>query len=104
MSNKHWGNSVMNNKIVHSLILALSLLTTAQVTNSAALNMQPEGSSSSLVKLEAKSSLIAKAANKNTGYGTDNLKMMNTLNAAPAQNFFALQNQKFTRFIQSLFG
>jgi hypothetical protein len=104
MTNKHWGNSVMNNKIVHSIILALSLLTTAQVTNSAALSMKSESDSSSLVKLEAKSSLIAKAANKNSGSDTYNLKMMNTLNAAPTQNFFAVQNQKFTRFIQSLFG
>lgn len=92
----------MNKKIVHSLILTLSLLATAQTSNSAALSSESAGSKSSLVKLEAKSSLIAQAADKNLRSGTDNLQMMNTLKAAPAQNFFAVQNQKFTRFIQSI--
>lgn len=92
----------MNKKVVHSVIIALSLLTTAQISNSAAMSNEPIASKPALVKLEAKSSLISKAVDKNLNTGTDNLQMMNTLRAAPAQNFFAMQNQKFTRFIQSI--
>jgi hypothetical protein len=35
---------------------------------------------------------------------TDNdLKIMTSIKVAPTQNFFATQNQRFSRFVQSLF-
>ena len=33
----------------------------------------------------------------------DELKMLNTIRTTPTQNFFATQNQRFSRFVQSLF-
>ena len=55
-----------------------------------------------------KTSLIEKALNqqksgeRNTLTDTD-LKIMTSIKVAPTQNFFATQNQRFSRFVQSLF-
>jgi len=33
----------------------------------------------------------------------DELKMLNTIRTTPTQSFFAIQNQRFSRFVQSIF-
>jgi hypothetical protein len=54
------------------------------------------------------SALIEKAISQQKGSDrttmTDNdLKIMTSIKVAPTQNFFATQNQRFSRFVQSLF-
>ncbi|MFW1754032.1 hypothetical protein [Acinetobacter wanghuae] len=34
----------------------------------------------------------------------DNLKVLTSLKVAPSQNFFAQQNQRFSRFLQTIFS
>ncbi len=55
-----------------------------------------------------KTSLIEKALSQQKGSDrttmTDtDLKIMTSIKVAPTQNFFATQNQRFSRFVQSWF-
>ena len=101
MSSEDWGDSAMNKKITSSLILSCSILASADLAHSAVLSSEFAGNPSSLTQFEGKNSLIAQAADKHSGYDTYNVKMINTFKTPASQNFFAVQNQKFTRFIQS---
>lgn len=92
----------MDKNIFKSLIFTLSLLSGMQLSHSATLDSM----TTHTVKPDIKPSLIAKAVSKQAlkeGAMTYNVMMVNTLNAAPSQNFFAYQNQQFTRFVQALF-
>ena len=56
-----------------------------------------------------KGSLIEKAitqqkqADKQKFESNNDLKVLTSIHVAPTQNFFALQNQRFSRFVQALF-
>lgn len=67
-----------------------------------------ETTSSKPITPIVKVSLIEKALNdqktKGDTQSNNSLKVIRSINTAPTQNFFANQNQKFTRLIQSLFS
>ena len=55
--------------------------------------------------LMAQTSHTAVVKNTHSAVKADNdLKMMTSIKAAPTQNFFASQNQRFSRFVQSFFS
>ena len=101
MSSEDWGDSAMNKKIASSLILSCSILASADLAHSAVLSSEFAGNQAVLTQAEGKNSLIAQAADKNIAYENYDVALMNTLKTPASQNFFAKQNQRFTRFIQS---
>jgi len=58
--------------------------------------------------VESKTSPIEKAIQQQKTEKTlqteDNLKVLTAFKVAPSQNFFAEQNYRFTRFVQSIFS
>jgi hypothetical protein len=100
----------MNKTVLKSLLLTLSFVSSFSITHAAALKApihKPEATLTSVSKVDSKPSLIAQAASKQDEKdrsSTHNVMMLNSLYSAPSQNFFAQQNQKFTRFVQSLFS
>ena len=93
----------MNSKIVTAVLLTSSLFAFSQVSTAATLK------STSDIKepISVKSSPIERALQQQRSEGKlrsdNNLKVLTSINAAPSQSFFASQNQRFSRFIQSLF-
>ncbi|MFH7807625.1 hypothetical protein ACE01U_03020 [Acinetobacter sp. BSP-153] len=93
----------MKATFLHSVTLSIGLACMSQIGHSAAIQNNDK------VAMPAeKTSLIEKALSqqksgeKNTLTDTD-LKIMTSIKVAPTQNFFATQNQRFSRFVQSLF-
>ena len=99
----------MKKKIHQIALLSLTLMVTGQLSQ-AAVATEPVLTKSKTVATQVQHdqpSLIAKAAEKKhllNESSTDSLQLMTSMQAAPAQNFLASQNQKFTRFIQSIFS
>ena len=93
----------MKSSLFSTLFLVLGL-SVAQAGHTAAISK----STNSKTALPAeKTSLIEKAIHQQKIEGKlhsdDNLKVLTALKVAPTQNFFASQNQSFTRFVQALF-
>jgi hypothetical protein len=86
----------MIKKTLKIVCLSASLLTVASTGYSAAL--KPTKDISPIEKALNQQKLEGKHRSDN------NLKVMTSLNIPPAQSFFAEQNQKFSRFIQTLFA
>lgn len=94
----------MKSSLISALCLGFSLTIAAQAGHTAAISK----STNTKVALPAeKTSLIEKAIHQQKTesklQSDDNLKVLTSLKVAPTQNFFASQNQSFTRFIQALF-
>ena len=93
-------------KLKKTLYLSLFLVGSVQIGHTAAIK---ESSNIKTIDKSASSSLIVKALDqqkRNTSMipsTDDELKMLNTIRSTPTQNFFATQNQRFSRFVQSLF-
>ena len=93
-------------KLKKTLYLSLFLVGSVQIGHTAAIK---ESSNIKTIDKSASSSLIVKALDqqkRNTSMipsTDDELKMLNTIRTTPTQNFFATQNQRFSRFVQSLF-
>ena len=93
-------------KLKKTLCLSLFLVCSVQIGHTAAIK---ESSNIKTIDKSASSSLIVKALDqqkRNTSMipsTDDELKMLNTIRSTPTQNFFATQNQRFSRFVQSLF-
>ena len=93
-------------KLKKTLYLSLFLVCSVQIGHTAAIK---ESSNIKTIDKSASSSLIVKALDqqkRNTSMipsTDDELKMLNTIRSTPTQNFFATQNQRFSRFVQSLF-
>lgn len=93
-------------KLKKTLCLSLFLVCSVQIGHTAAIK---ESSNIQTIDKSASSSLIVKALDqqkRNTSMipsTDDELKMLNTIRSTPTQNFFATQNQRFSRFVQSLF-
>jgi hypothetical protein len=88
-----------------SKLICAALLTLSTVSHSAVIK-----STESKTHLTAeKGSLIEKAltqqkqADKQKFESNNDLKVLTSIHVAPTQNFFALQNQRFSRFVQALF-
>lgn len=86
-------------------ICVVALLSLSTVSHSAVIK-----STESKTHLTAeKGSLIEKAitqqkqADKQKFESNNDLKVLTSIHVAPTQNFFALQNQRFSRFVQALF-
>ena len=90
----------MKSKLMFAVLLSLSTVGHSAVIKS---------SESKTNLTEAKGSLIEKAitqqkqADKQKFESNNDLKVLTSINLAPTQNFFALQNQRFSRFVQALF-
>ena len=99
----------MKKKLHQIALLSLSIMVTGQLSQ-AAVTTQPVANKSKTVTTQVQHeqpSLIAKAAEKKhllNESSADNLQLITSMQSAPAQNFLAVQNQKFTRFIQSIFS
>ena len=93
-------------KLKKTLYLSLFLVGSVQIGHTAAIK---ESNNIKTIDKSASSSLIVKALDqqkRNTSMipsTDDELKMLNTIRTTPTQNFFATQNQRFSRFVQSLF-
>ena len=88
-----------------SKLICVALLSLSTVSHSAVIK-----STESKTHLTAeKGSLIEKAltqqkqADKQKFESNNDLKVLTSIHVAPTQNFFALQNQHFSRFVQALF-
>lgn len=90
----------MKSKLMFAVLLSLSTVGHSAVIKSA---------ESKTNLTEAKGSLIEKAitqqkqTDKQKFESNNDLKVLTSINLAPTQNFFALQNQRFSRFVQALF-
>lgn len=99
----------MRIKLHQIILLSLSLSVVGQLSHSAALpTTSSHQSKANHVQITTESpSFIAKAVEKQhllDENNTRNLQMFASIQATPSQNFLAQQNQRFTRFIQALFG
>ena len=92
-------------KLKKTLCLSLFLACSVQFGHAAI----KESSNIKTIDKATSSSLIGKALDQQKRNISmipatdDELKMMNTIRTTPTQNFFATQNQRFSRFVQSLF-
>ena len=93
-------------KLKKTLCLSLFLACSVQFGHAAAIK---ESSNIKTIDKSTSSSLIGKALDQQKRNISmipatdDELKMLNTIRTTPTQNFFATQNQRFSRFVQSLF-
>ncbi len=93
-------------KLKKTLCLSLFLVCSVQIGHTAAIK---ESSNIKTIDKSTSSSLIVKALDQQKRNISmipatdDELKMLNTIRTTPTQNFFATQNQRFSRFVQSLF-
>ena len=92
-------------KLKKTLCLSLFLACSVQLGHAAI----KESSNIKTIDKATSSSLIGKALDQQKRNISmipatdDELKMLNTIRTTPTQNFFATQNQRFSRFVQSLF-
>ena len=92
-------------KLKKTLCLSLFLACSVQFGHAAI----KESSNIKTIDKSTSSSLIGKALDQQKRNISmipatdDELKMLNTIRTTPTQNFFATQNQRFTRFVQAIF-
>lgn len=95
-------------------ILSLSILFTAQFSNAVVAHPElvnnpaaPTAAASKPAVTVTKSSPIVKAIQQQKTekslHPEENLKVLTAIKVRPSQNFFADQNQSFTRFLQNFF-
>ena len=92
--------------VITALSLSLTLGFMAQIGHAAAI----KATDAKISLSPEKSSLIEKALQQqkqkqgtNTFRNDNDLKVLTEIKLAPAQSFFASQNQKFTRFVEVFF-
>lgn len=90
-------------KMTKILSLCLFLACSVQVGHAAAIK-----ETTNLKTVEKSSSLIVKALDQQKRNpaalpSSDELKMLNNMRTTPTQSFFATQNERFTRFVQTIF-
>ena len=90
-------------KMTKILSLCLFLACSVQVGHAAAIK-----ETTNLKTVEKSSSLIVKALDQQKRIpaalpSSDELKMLNNMRSTPTQSFFATQNERFTRFVQTIF-
>ena len=96
----------MKFKLFTASILSLIMLFSIQLGH--AVVVKTDLQKASVTTVESKTSPIEKAIQQQKSEKTlhthDNLKVLTALKVAPSQNFFAAQNYRFTRFVQSIFS
>jgi xanthine dehydrogenase iron-sulfur cluster and FAD-binding subunit A len=96
----------MKLKLFTASILSLMMLFSIQLGH--AVVVKTDLPKTGVKAVENKTSPIEKAIQQQKSEKTlnteDNLKVLTALKVAPSQNFFAAQNYRFTRFVQSIFS
>ena len=97
----------MKFKIFTASVLSLIMLFSIQLGH--AVVVKTELPKASVNAIEVKTSPIEKAiqqhkADKNAFHTEDELKALTAFKSNPTQSFFAAQNLRFTRFVQSIFS
>ena len=90
----------MKSKLMFAALLSLSTVGHSAVIKSAESKTHLSAEKGSLIE---KAITQQKQADKQKFESNNDLKVLTSINLAPTQNFFALQNQRFSRFVQALF-
>lgn len=90
----------MKSKLMFAVLLSLSTVGHSAVIKSAESKTHLTAEKGSLIE---KALTQQKQADKQKFESNNDLKVLTSINLAPTQNFFALQNQRFSRFVQALF-
>ena len=90
----------MKSKLMFAALLSLSTVGHSAVIKSAESKTHLTAEKGSLIE---KAITQQKQADKQKFESNNDLKVLTSINLAPTQNFFALQNQRFSRFVQALF-
>ena len=90
----------MKSKLICAALLSLSTVGHSAVIKSAESKTHLTAEKGSLIE---KAITQQKQADKQKFESNNDLKVLTSINLAPTQNFFALQNQRFSRFVQALF-
>lgn len=90
--------------IIKALILSLTLITFSQVGYAAALKSTETKTAPSLVKTTPIEKALQQQRNEGKFQPENSIKSLTTINLPPSQTFFASQNERFSRFIQSIFS
>lgn len=97
----------MKFSVLTASILSLIMMCSIQLGHAVA--VKPGLSKAPVTTVDTKASPIEKAllqhkADKATLNTDDNIKVLTAFKTTPSQNFFAEQNLRFTRFVQSIFS
>lgn len=90
----------MKSKLMFAALLSLSTVGHSAVIKSAESKTHLSAEKGSLIE---KALTQQKQADKQKFESNNDLKVLTSIHVAPTQNFFALQNQRFSRFVQALF-
>ena len=90
----------MKSKLMFAALLSLSTVGHSAVIKSAENKTNLTAEKGSLIE---KALTQQKQADKQKFESNNDLKVLTSIHVAPTQNFFALQNQRFSRFVQALF-
>ncbi|WP_180008882.1 hypothetical protein [Acinetobacter sp. YH12238] len=90
----------MKSKLIFAVLLSLSTVGHSAVIKSAESKTHLTAEKGSLIE---KALTQQKQADKQKFESNNDLKVLTSIHVAPTQNFFALQNQRFSRFVQALF-
>ncbi|WP_180060828.1 hypothetical protein [Acinetobacter sp. YH12124] len=90
----------MKSKLMFAVLLSLSTVGHSAVIKSAESKTHLTAAKGSLIE---KALTQQKQADKQKFESNNDLKVLTSIHVAPTQNFFALQNQRFSRFVQALF-
>ena len=90
----------MKSKLICAALLTLSTVSHSTVIKSTESKTHLTAEKGSLIE---KALTQQKQADKQKFESNNDLKVLTSINLAPTQNFFALQNQRFSRFVQALF-
>lgn len=90
----------MKSKLICAALLSLSTVSHSAVIKSTESKTHLTTEKGSLIE---KALTQQKQADKQKFESNNDLKVLTSIHVAPTQNFFALQNQRFSRFVQALF-
>ena len=90
----------MKSKLMFAALLSLSTVGHSAVIKSAESKTHLTAEKGSLIE---KALTQQKQADKQKFESNNDLKVLTSIHVSPTQNFFALQNQRFSRFVQALF-
>ena len=90
----------MKSKLICAALLSLSTVSHSAVIKSTESKTHLTAEKGSLIE---KALTQQKQADKQKFESNNDLKVLTSIHVAPTQNFFALQNQRFSRFVQALF-
>ena len=97
---KERGGIKMKSKLICAALLTLSTVSHSAVIKSTESKTHLTAEKGSLIE---KALTQQKQADKQKFESNNDLKVLTSIHVAPTQNFFALQNQRFSRFVQALF-